>query len=92
MNRRLIVFFIFLNILCGIVTVILSSNTVTINSTLTKNKAGLFELNSRREELSSRYLQLVLGNLEPKARAEGFVMVTRPNYLKQTTVVGFLQR
>ena len=92
MKRHLVVFFILLNITCGVITVILSSNTITSNSTLTKNKNDLFESGAKKEELLSRYLQLVLSHLEPKARAEGFVMVTRPNYLRQATVVGFLPR
>jgi type II secretory pathway component PulC len=92
MKYRLVVFFILLNIASGVVTVILLNNTITSNSTLTKNKSNLFELNAKKEELSSYYLQLVLNRLEPQARAEGFVMVTRPNYLRPATVVGFLQR
>lgn len=88
--NRLVVFFVIVSVAAGIFSVTVSTRTVMAGFMLEPQRQELYELDDEYEELKSEYLKLVLENLEPKARADGFVAVDAPSYIDPDIALGYL--
>ena len=87
--KHAIYFFLVLGMAHGIVSIIFANATYTETHDVRLVRAQLSELNDRYTELKSSYLRIALEELEPQARARGFIALESPRYIRHDTAVSF---
>jgi hypothetical protein len=92
MIKKIFFAMIALDIIAGIATVAISNGSIMANATVLQSKERMLELDASHEEFETQYLKLALEHVEPQARADGFVVVNSPQYIRPDAVVGFLTR
>ncbi|MEK7630904.1 MAG: hypothetical protein AAB417_02660 [Patescibacteria group bacterium] len=87
--KRAIYFLLAVGVVSGITSIIFANATYTESHDMRKARAELSELDDQYTELKSSYLRLALEELEPQARAQGFIALESPRYIRHNTAVGF---
>ncbi|MSR76005.1 MAG: hypothetical protein EXS68_00225 [Candidatus Ryanbacteria bacterium] len=87
--KRAVFFLLFVGIASSITSLVFANATYTESHDVRRVRAHLSELDDQYTEIKSSYLRLALEELEPQARAQGFVALESPRYIRPQTAVGF---
>jgi len=89
MIKRAVFFFLFVGVASSLASLVFANATYTESHDVRRVRAELSELDDRYTELKATYFRLALEELEPQARAQGFVALESPRYIRAENTVGF---